>query len=310
MQVPLGEYPDERVEVGPKSGLSSQERRVDCRWTGSCRAQGVAALAELAGTRRDEEAIHEARKSLKKIRAVLSLVHDDLGSDYRAENHRLRSAAHRLAPLRDADATADSLQALHARYPTVVTLPVARVAGRGLRSRKRLARRHADTGINRAKNALRHCRRSTPRCLRQVGDLAAVQAGLTRGYRRARKVLSPLSIHSDASQFHAWRRRVKDHSYHVRLFAGLHASARARARTLERLETWLGEDHNQAILRATILAAPDRFGDARTTAVVLGCIVKHQAWLRARALKLGQRMFSARPREFRDRLTAWWESRS
>jgi hypothetical protein len=46
------------------------------------------ALEELSGknsTSRDE-AVHEARKSVKKIRAVLRLLQKDLGEDYRPKN--------------------------------------------------------------------------------------------------------------------------------------------------------------------------------------------------------------------------------
>jgi hypothetical protein len=82
--------------------------------------------------------------------------------------------------------------------------------------------------------------------------------------------------------------------------------SRASTPRLRDLQTWLGEDHNHALLRAAILAAPDRFGDASTTAVVLGCIAKHQSWLRGHALRLGHRLFSAKPADFRKSVGSWW----
>jgi len=45
----------------------------------------------------DREAIHQARKSVKKIRSVLRLVREDLGRAYAKENRRLRTAAHCLS---------------------------------------------------------------------------------------------------------------------------------------------------------------------------------------------------------------------
>ncbi|HEX6738120.1 MAG TPA: CHAD domain-containing protein [Vicinamibacteria bacterium] len=269
-----------------------------------------AALDELSGADSKPDTVHEARKSLKKIRAVLRLLEPDLGSDFRAEDDRLRDASHHLASLRDADATAETLGTLHSRYPTVVTPQVTRSVLRGVRGAKRQARRGANGLIGRAATAVRRSQRTTPGRIRRAGRLAAVEAGLTRGYRRARKTMKRLGVDSDATQFHAWRRRVKSHTYHVRLFEGLHGTPRGRVRSLRRLETWLGEDHNQAILRAAILASPDRFGDARTTAVVLGCIIKRQAWLRERALKLGHRVFTAKPERFRQSARAWWRPRA
>jgi hypothetical protein len=117
--------------------------------------------------------------------------------------------------------------------------------------------------------------------------------------------LRDLSLDSDATRFHDWRRRVKDHSYQVRLFESLHAKARTRAGSLNRLDDWLGEDHNQALLRATILASPGSFGSASVTAAVLGSITKRQARLRSDALRLGRRLFSAKPRSFRKTVADW-----
>src|SRR5687768_8559010 len=78
-----------------------------------------AATAELGhGDENQQEAVHEARKSVKKVRAVLRLLRSPLDDAYDAENERLRNAAHALASLRDADATLDTLRALHGQYPT------------------------------------------------------------------------------------------------------------------------------------------------------------------------------------------------
>src|SRR5260370_30535440 len=54
-----------------------------------------------AGGNKDE-AIHETRKSVKKIRGALRLVSAELGDTYRLENKELRSASLRLSELRNA----------------------------------------------------------------------------------------------------------------------------------------------------------------------------------------------------------------
>jgi CHAD domain-containing protein len=262
----------------------------------------------LSGRPEGAEAVHEARKSVKKIRAVLRLLRSDLGPHYRTENRKLRSAAHCLSPLRDADAMVETLRALRSRYPLLVTASVERRVMKGLRGLKRQASRSAESRVRRAAKALRRSEGTAPDRIRRAARLSAVRAGMTRDYRRARKAMKPLGVASDATQLHAWRRRVKAHTYQVRLLEGFHPSARARAARLGQLEDWLGEDHNQAVLRGLILGAPERFGDARTTAIVLGSIVRYQAWLRSRALALGRRLFAARPTEFRDSVDAWWRS--
>jgi hypothetical protein len=109
----------------------------------------------------------------------------------------------------------------------------------------------------------------------------------------------------DDAVFHAWRRRLKDHWYQVRLLEGLSQAARRRAQALKRLETWLGDDHNLVLLRGTILDRPESFGDEKTTAVVLGCAAKYQASLRRRAVKAGERAFARKPRAFRKTVDRW-----
>ena len=59
------------------------------------------ASTQLADTKADrDEAIHEARKSIKKARALLRRVRAELGGDYPRENARLRDIARGLRPLR------------------------------------------------------------------------------------------------------------------------------------------------------------------------------------------------------------------
>src|SRR5450432_2747420 len=66
---------------------------------------------------RQETAVHEARKSVKKVRAVVELLQqidtDALNKDAR----RLRSAGQKLSVLRDADAVIATFDHLRRRFP-------------------------------------------------------------------------------------------------------------------------------------------------------------------------------------------------
>jgi CHAD domain-containing protein len=282
-----------------RGGMPTQLRRI-------VRGELRKALDALDEDAPGEDAVHEARKCVKKARAVLRLLRAPLGSRYAAENDRLRGVARALASLRDADATLDTLRALHARYPGVVSATTVRAVGRGLQRRKRRVKATIDPVVKRAHAALvRSCRSAPPR-LRQVAGFRATRAGAVEGYREAHDACRALALDSDATAFHEWRKRIKDHWYHVRLFAGLPDGPRSRVRSLERLEGWLGEDHDLATLRSIVLEGDDRYGDARTRTLVLGAIVKSQASLRRRALALGHRAFSQSPREFRVLVTRWW----
>jgi hypothetical protein len=100
---------------------------------------------------------------------------------------------------------------------------------------------------------------------------------------------------------------VKDHWYHLRLMEQLHAAPRLRARSLEELEQLLGDDHNLALLRGLILAAPQEYGSARETTLVLGSIAWKQHGLRRTALTLGKQLFEERAGKFRREVADWWK---
>ena len=74
-----------------------------------------AALGELTGDHRGarDEAVHEARKSLKKVRAVLRLVRPVVGEKgYRRENTCFRDAGRPLSVARDAQILVQTVEQL------------------------------------------------------------------------------------------------------------------------------------------------------------------------------------------------------
>jgi CHAD domain-containing protein len=254
------------------------------------------------------EAVHEARKCVKKTRAVLRLLKQNLGDDYDVLAGRLRSMAHQLSSLRDVDAGSEMMSALRDHYPRIVTRSMSRAVQRGLlaRTRATMARVDPDRLLPRVARAIKRSGTRVQRRIRRAAHAGAIRAGIRRGYRRARKAMACVRTHPENPPFHTWRRRVKDHWYHMRLLEGRTGRAHVRIRRLKQLETWLGDDHNLVMLRATILEAPARFGDERMTAVVLGCVAKYQTTLRRRALKSGRQLFGSTPSAFRTQVDGWW----
>jgi hypothetical protein len=74
------------------------------------------ALKEIGGDQiaNHPEAVHDARKSVKKIRAVERLIRRDLEKDYRVQNRELRTIAH-AAGGQDVSAALSSLSARPSR---------------------------------------------------------------------------------------------------------------------------------------------------------------------------------------------------
>jgi CHAD domain-containing protein len=254
-----------------------------------------------------EESVHEARKHVKKIRAVLRLLRSELGDDYTSLNKCSRSAAHQISEIRDADALLETITSLRQRYRAVIRVgfrpAMATLKMRRREAYARLAARH----LSDARQMLERSRRALRSSVRRAATGRSVRDGIAGGYRRARREMAQAAATTDDARLHTWRRRVKDHWYQMRLIEGLHRSAHARVRALGGLEDWLGEHHNLAVLRGMILEQPRRFGDARSVDVVLGCIDKRQATLRQRAIRRGHSLFSAKPSSFRKQITRWWD---
>ncbi|MEO8680409.1 MAG: CHAD domain-containing protein [Vicinamibacterales bacterium] len=268
-----------------------------------------ATIDGLQGAEVTERAIYEARKRIKKARAILKLLKDALGENYAAENSQLRSVGQGLGRLRDPEAMVETLDAIRGRCSTVISYAIKQRVARGLRSRHYQARQSAPDVARHAVGILKRARKTLPDEVAKAGNLAAVRKGLASVYKQSRAALEALTLDADAVAFHTWRRRVKEHWYHVRLFEGRHPAPRSRARSLRALEKELGEEHNLAMLNDVLLKNPGRFGDARTTDLVLGCIQKRQRVLRQQALARGRRLFVAKPKEVEAEVKAWWRGR-
>ncbi len=245
----------------------------------------------------DAAAIFDARKRVKKIRAVVHLLRRPLGSDYRRLNAALRSVGHQLAAARDADAALESIDLVHRRYPTLVTAAIVAAVKRGLAAREQ--RTPSSFSPGRLRHDLKRVSRSAPRLIRRAAGAAALRAGVGDGYERARAAMRRVLIEPEDAGFHRWRRRVKDHWYQLRLLAALDPPLRNRIRRLKQLETLLGDDHNLVVLRTLLLQHPATFGSQRHITLVLGCIDRYGSTLRKQTVTVGRQLFRSRTPTFR-----------
>jgi hypothetical protein len=262
----------------------------------------TSARAALDARPPEEADVHEARKHLKKIRAVWRLFEEE--PDYDTVERRLRHIVHGLSPSRDAAARIEALEALRRHYSAVITRAVAADIDTELQHALHEPGTHARS-IKAAAHRLRKWQATLPRRRSKRDLVATVLLGVTRGYRRVRSAMRDLSIDASSAEMHRWRRRVKTHAYQLQALAHRHAAPHARMRRLKHLELTLGEDHDLALLRDALLDAPRRFGTSRHVALVLGCIVRRQTSLRARALALGATLFEDAPHRFARDMKRW-----
>jgi CHAD domain-containing protein len=273
----------------------------------------AAGLLRNATVRSRDDAIHEARKSVKKVRAILRLMRGELGRTYTIENRRLRDLARRLSVYRDATVMIETLDQLREHYKDAPSARALAAIRRGLVENKRRLQRGARiTGAMRlAADALLAASGRVSRWRLVMDGPVALAPGMETAYRRGRKALAAARRHARPEHCHEWRKRVKDHWYHLRLLEDRwNAAARAREKSLKELETWLGEHHNLEVLSARLAA--QAAGQARPNEAELcrGLIRELQRELRREALALGQRLYREQPELFRRHLAELWRPQS
>ena len=258
-----------------------------------------------------DEAIHEARKSVKKIRGVLRLMRPELGEIYRRENPFFRDVGLRLSQFRDAGAMIETFDALREKYRGELGRGRLTSIRRGLIARKEQAEKQG--GIEKVLNGMAAVlRRSALRVENwplAADGFGAIAPGLEATFRRGQKALALARKHPLPENYHEWRKRVKNHWYQVRLLEGVwDGTMPAYERRLKDLETWLGEDHNLVVLEEKVMAEPGFYGREPEIALFVKLIGKYHKELRGNALDLGARIYDEKPRQFRRRMRRMWDA--
>lgn len=269
------------------------------------------ATEELAETKDRDEAVHEARKSLKKIRGVLRLVQPELGRIYQRENTHLGGIGRRLSELRDATAIIEVFDGLIDRYKDQLRKDALASIRRGLEKSKRDTEQAIDANktVLQAITTLRSARKRVKDWELQLDGFDALAAGLEERYRRGRKVMAAARKEQTPESFHEWRKRVKDHSYHIRLLESAWTDLlQAREASLKNVETWLGDDHNLVVLCAKIDENPASFGEPADIQLFLALSTQLQKQLRDNALSLGERLYEEKPADFRKNISKLWDA--
>jgi CHAD domain-containing protein len=262
-------------------------------------------LRNAAASTRDE-AVHEARKSIKKVRAVIRLMSDELGRVAGARNDLLSDLARKVAALRDAAVLVETVDSLSAHLPGEIdSRLIPQLRTRLVRDRTRITRELAPAQLLVIAFALEQVAGRVRDWPLHTAGFAALASGLNRTLHRGRKALARVKQNPTVETFHQWRKRVKDHWYHVRLLGGIWTGdTRSYERNLKELETCLGDDHNLAMLRERIAA----LADTPEGSALLAAVDNRQKHLRDRALHLGERLYAPKPREFVRHAEELWDA--
>ena len=265
------------------------------------------AESELRGNTDAAAGVHNARRALKRLRALLRLVRPGLdAASYRRQALRFAETGRLLAGARDRHVMRQTL----AKLSTSSTLPESLVSS--LEALLAPATAAADDTADpreAAASNLSAARKAVAGNALAGLERAHIFEGAEIVYRKARK-LHRHCVTGDAvdEDFHALRKCVQQHWRHMQLLSRAWPEAlTARAEEAKALSQLLGEDHDLHILRSFAQAHSEALS-SEDLAALRQATVDAQSALRTRALLHADRLFSERPRDLSARLRSYWSA--
>ncbi|MGC4091535.1 MAG: CHAD domain-containing protein [Polyangiaceae bacterium] len=233
--------------------------------------------------------IHEARKHLKRLRAVLALVSDcadpalieQLASSCRSAAAALATPRGHAALLACFDELVKSANdATHAELRSELEARANRVTI------------EVGDSLEAAAERLREARQQAKALELDENGFAAIGEGFRATYRSARRALRRAGSHGNVEAFHAFRKPSKRHAYQLRLFeAAWDAQLGAHTGELELLGELLGEHHDLCLLQGEVanmsLKEPPN--------AMIAAAERRVRELERMVLSLGTRCFAERP---------------
>jgi CYTH domain-containing protein/CHAD domain-containing protein len=254
------------------------------------------------------EAIHGARKDLKKARAALRLVREEVGEEtFKRENRALRDAARLLSASRDAEVKLETLEAL-VEGGAGDAPPGATALWRDALSadRDRIVGTEGDQIETAVEEIDAVAARAPEWPLRHTG-WKLLSPGLDTAYTEGRDAFEALPARPSFDAVHDLRKRGKDLWYQLRLLRDAWpAVLEPTAEEIHEFTDLLGDHHDLAVL-AEDLDGREEVGAADRN-VLRELIAAEQHALLIDALSLGERVYAEKPGPFARRLRAYWRA--
>ena len=268
---------------------------------------------DAVGLLRDEEAdpieaVHEARKDLKKLRATLKLVRPLIGDKtYGRENARFRDAGRALSDVRDAQVRAQTIDALAKRFSddpppggwwTLRALLVDDASGNGALES---LREQVSDEIERGDQAIEDWPLG-------ANGFDLLGPGLKRAYSRGRRRFRDARKDPSDERLHEWRKRSKDLWYHLRLVRRAWPEVMTTtADEAHELSDRLGDDHDLVVLTADLEDARPPLSHEQLEHL-RKLIGKRRKELQGEAFAYGERLFAEKPKRFVERIERYWDA--
>ena len=276
--------------------------------------------------RPNPEDVHEIRKDLKSLRALLQLARGHLVKTTRGqENLVLRDAGRTLSSSRDAEALLEALEKLFGTREHPKGESSQPIGGQIVdRIRQQLqteaARSLTQRELRTVTEMLSSMRTRIPDWVFATGVIQRgsmlLAAGLERTYRRGRqhyRIVETIGMENATDElWHEVRKQAKALGYQLRLLRKIWPSAlHAWIDALDELSDGLGDDHDFALIQQRILQLPFEATDTEQQVnirqALLRAIDRRRHRLKLFSLNRARMIYVEKPARFVERLSVYWE---
>jgi CHAD domain-containing protein len=245
-----------------------------------------------------DQAIHEARKRLKRVRSLYRLVSSEMPKFSARENARLRGIAKSLSNLRDAAALVETATYLHDRArDTDEAEALGRIVGVLGARRDQIAAAQSDPQAMAADTVC-----ALKKAIAALDDISLkgghrrhgriVARGWDDAIRKARKALAACEGHVSTEAFHTLRKRAQDYrAYHTLLNPLWPAAMVAKYNAATGLIDLLGRVNDLELLCDLVETEHHHFDNADDLAHLLYAIIFHQQQDRHAAIDRAEEIF-------------------
>ena len=234
-------------------------------------------------------AIHETRRCLKRLRAIIRLVKAEVGKTiYDRDNQYLRNLGQKLSELRDATIVGQTLASLQKQFPQILSTSAWKTIKKDLvRAQHRPARKKVLAAIA---PKLKIARSRVANWPLEFGEQIELRKALRKTYKKSQRTMKHTLAEPQAENFHEWRKQVNHLRHQLQILRTMKIGTVNKALKISQaLVRTLGLQHDLTVLSQR-LSKLHQSGQKTELHTLEKLIKSCQENYAAEAIKLGQRL--------------------
>ncbi len=223
------------------------------------------------------------------------------------ENFCFRDAARPLTEIRDAHVLVETADKLKPQFPKAIEPTFEKIREALLANQQEVRRRvlEQDKAFATVKDVALRALARLPEWKLTCDGWAAMETGLRRVYRAGHRALTLAAESPTVENLHEWRKQSKYLWHQLQLLeTALPDKEKELIDLTHKLATLLGEDHDLAVLRATLAADPLAYGGHRILKDLFVVIDHRRHELEQQAFAVGRRIYKDPPKVFISQIEA------